>query len=244
MDSPALYVPLTLCDWGISVTVNPFSLSKLSSVSLLSLLSARLRGLSLPALAFLVALVHRTLFSLPFLFQLIDYIFFFLPFIISVITTSPSLLAYLHCGINSKLYSMLSTCLFLPPPPHLYPRRRISASRPFRLVSSLQREPQRDREAPAEQDDGLHHGAVRHGAHLQRAGSQTRQADHPANGRVAHEVSARERQHQLGWVVQTLVSHRPGMSSREVRPIIVIIIIIKEKETERSERAAADSHRS
>lgn len=96
MDSPAAYVPLTLCDWGISVTVNPFSFSKLSSVSLLSLLSARLRGLSLPALAFLVALVHWTLVSPPFLFQLIDYILFFLTFIISVITTSPSLLAYLH----------------------------------------------------------------------------------------------------------------------------------------------------
>lgn len=97
MASPALCVPLTLCDWGISVPVNPFSFSKLSSVSLLPLLSARLRGLSLPALAFfLVASVHRTLFSPPFLFQLIDYMLFFLAFITSVITTSPSLLAYLH----------------------------------------------------------------------------------------------------------------------------------------------------
>lgn len=214
MGSPALYVPLTVCDWGISVTVNPFSLSKLSSVSLLSLLSARLRGLSLHALAFLVALVHRTLFSLPFLFQLIDYILFFLAFIISVIPTSPSLLAYLHCGINSKLYSMLSTCLF--PPISIL----VAASLPPVLVSSLQREPQRDREAQAKQDDGLHHGAVRHGAHLQRAGSQTRQADHPANGRVSYEVSEREREYQLGWVVQTLISHRPGMSSQEVQQII------------------------
>lgn len=86
--SPALFVPLTLCDWGIAVTVNPFSFSKLSSVSLLSLLPAPLRGLSLPALAFLVALVHQTLLSLPFPFQLIDYILFFLAFIISVIHVS------------------------------------------------------------------------------------------------------------------------------------------------------------
>lgn len=53
-------------------------------------------------------------------------------FIISIITASPSLLAYLHCDINSKLYSMLSTCLF---PPISIPRRSISASRP-RLLSS------------------------------------------------------------------------------------------------------------
>lgn len=106
---------------------------------------------------------------------------------------------------------MLSTCL--PPPISIL----VAISLPPVLVSSLQREPQRDREAQAKQDDGLHHGAVRHGAHLQRAGSQTRQADHPANGRVSYEVSERQREYQLGWVVQTLISHRPGMSSQEVR---------------------------
>lgn len=54
---------IDLCDWGVSVAVNPFSLSKLSSVSLLSLLSVHLKGLSLLALAILVVLDHHALYS-------------------------------------------------------------------------------------------------------------------------------------------------------------------------------------
>lgn len=124
--------------------------------------------------------------------------------------TTSSLLAYLHWSINSKLYCMLSTCLFPP--------ISISLLAPYLppvLVSSLQRKPQRDREAQAEQDDGLHHGIVRHGAYLQRTGPQTRQTYHPENGRVSYEISEREWKYQLGWVVQTLVSHRPGTSKEE-----------------------------
>lgn len=112
---------LRVAGLGISVTVTPFSLSKLSSVSLLSLLSLCPRGL--PAL--LVASLRRALLPLPFLLQLIGCMSLFLPFIVSVAPTSPSLLAYFHRDINSKLYSMLSTRLF-------HPRRSI----PSRLPSS------------------------------------------------------------------------------------------------------------
>lgn len=48
-------------------------------------------------------------------------------------------------------------------------------------------EPLRDRATEKEQDDRLHHGAVGHGAYLQRAGPQARQAHHPAHGGRAHE---------------------------------------------------------
>lgn len=65
-DPPALCVCVTnyyiVCDWGISLTVNPFSFSKLSSVSLVSLLSGHLKGLSFPALAFSMVLDRQTFY--------------------------------------------------------------------------------------------------------------------------------------------------------------------------------------
>lgn len=197
-----------VCDLGISLAVNPFSLSKLSSVSLLSPLSGHLKGLSVPSLAFSGVLGHQTFYSRChcFYLQLIDYIllFFVHTFCHYYIF---SLLAYLHCNINSKLSSMLSTCLCPPSVCLLAP-----SLPPVLVSSSLQREPQRDREAQAKQDDGLHHGIVRHGAHLQRSGPQTRQTDHPENGRVSYEIPEGEWEYQLGWVIQALLSHRPGTS--------------------------------
>lgn len=51
--------------------------------------------------------------------KIIDYILLFCTSIIflspSLILTSSSRLTHLHCNINSKLYSMLSTCLSVPP---------------------------------------------------------------------------------------------------------------------------------
>lgn len=98
--------------------------------------SGRLKGLSFPALAFFFGGLGSPdfLFSLPFFFFTAHWLhIIILPFIISVIATSSSLLAYLHCNINSKLYSMLSTCLF--PPPSLSYLGSISASRPRLLPS-------------------------------------------------------------------------------------------------------------
>lgn len=50
-----------------------------------------------------------------------------------------------------------------------------------------QGEPLRDRAAAAQQDDGLHRGAERHGAHLLGPRAQARQAHDLAHGRGAYE---------------------------------------------------------
>jgi hypothetical protein len=55
------------------------------------------------------------------------------------------------------------------------------------LCVPLQGEPLRNRAPSSQQDDRLHHGAVRHGAHLQRPGAQTGQAHYPEDGRGPHE---------------------------------------------------------
>jgi hypothetical protein len=59
------------------------------------------------------------------------------------------------------------------------------------LCFLLQGEPLRNRAPASQQDDGLHHGVVRHGAHLQCSGAQTGQADYPEDGSGAHEGSER-----------------------------------------------------
>lgn len=55
------------------------------------------------------------------------------------------------------------------------------------LCFLLQGEPLRNRAPAPQQDDRLHHGAVRHGAHLQRSGAQAGQAHYPEDGRGPHE---------------------------------------------------------
>lgn len=128
----------------------------------------------------------------------------------SLIPTSSSQLAYLHCNINSKLYSMLSTCLSVSP------SRSLLSSLPLPpSLVSLQGESQWDWEAEAEQDDCLHHRIVRHGAHLQCTSTETGQTNHPTNGCISYEVSERKWQYQRRWVVQTIFSHWPGMSNQE-----------------------------
>lgn len=133
-------------------------------------------------------------------------------FLRSLFLALPHLLPYWHIYIATLTLNCTPCCPPACSPPSL---SFLAPSLPPVLVSSLQREPQRDREAQAKQDDGLHHGIVRHGANLQRAGPQTRQTNHPENGRVSYEISEREWEYQLRWVVQTLVSHRPGTSDQE-----------------------------
>lgn len=78
------------------------------------------------------------------------------------------------------------------------------------VTSWPQGEPQWDWASAAEQDDCLHHRIVRNGAHMQCAGTETRQAHHSAHGCFTHENSERQRQHR-GWRdIQTVLPHRPG----------------------------------
>lgn len=100
---------------------NPFLLSN-CSLCFVSPLSGYLKGLSLSAFALFchTDCLERPVclaFSLSFL-QIIDYtILFVRPLCFSpfLIPTSSSWLTYLHCSINSKLYSTLSTCPFVFP---------------------------------------------------------------------------------------------------------------------------------
>lgn len=67
------------------------------------------------------------------------------------------------------------------------------------LYLLLQGEPLRNRTPAPQQDDSLYHRAVRHGAYLQRTGSQARQAHHPQDGRGSYESPQ-------GWVSSALKS--------------------------------------
>lgn len=76
--------------------------------------------------------------------------------------------------------------------------------------SFVQGKPQWDRASEAQQDDPVHHRAVGHGAHLQRPGTQARQADHSAHGRVSHEVHEGYGEHLYRRRLQALLPHRTG----------------------------------
>lgn len=120
------------------------------------------------------------------------------------------------------------------PPAHRFPPSQSLLSFPPLppvVISSLQGEPQWDWEAKAEQDDRVHHRIVGHGAHLQCTSKKARQINNPANGCVPYEVSKGKWQHQLGRVVQTLLSHWPGMSNRvwEMWKIVKILTCLRHR---------------
>lgn len=50
---------------------------------------------------------------------------------------------------------------------------------------------------------------------MQRSSTKTRQTNHPANGSFPYEVTERKWQHQRGWLVQTVLPHRPGINTSE-----------------------------
>lgn len=78
-------------------------------------------------------------------------------------------------------------------------------------LSLFQREPQWDWATPAQQNDPVHHWAVRHGPYLQRLGPKTRQADHSAHGRLPYEIHEGHWQYIHRRGLQTLLSHWTGL---------------------------------
>lgn len=216
LNSPLCYVSLTamLCDWGISVSlIIPSPWATVLFVSFLSPLRTSegsfssctcclfFHNWSWTTKFFILSFIYYGSLNTCYCFMCP---LFPLP---SLILTSSSTLAYLHCNINPKLYSILSTCLF-PPSRSLFSPLLL----PF-LVCWLQGESQWNREAEAKQDDCVYHRIVRHGAHVQCTCTKTWQTYHFANGCVSYEVSERKWQYQCRWVLQTFFSHWPGISN-------------------------------
>lgn len=226
LSQPTTLLCVTNCyavgDSGISFTLeSPSFWATVLSVSFVSPLSGHLKSLSLSALTLFC---HsdwpwKTRLSCFLTITFIDHwlhtivlcVYYF-----SHLLSFPPLLPDWRTYIAALTLNSTPCC---PPARPFPPSRSLLSSPPLppSLVSSLQGEPQWDWKAEAEQDDRLHHRIVRHGAHLQCTSTETRQTNHPTNGCVPYEVSERKWQYQRRWVIQTFLSHWPGMSTERER---------------------------